>query len=140
MAAGDIESVRRGIEAYNRGDVEAMIAETDPEVTMVPVRALLEGGKYHGHDGLRKFVSDMDEDWSEREILVDEIRDVDGRMLVLGTFRAVGRASGSEVRQPVAWVSDLRDQKLWRMQAFSDQDAARAEVGLSEGGSGATDA
>jgi uncharacterized protein len=130
VSAADVETVRQGIEAYNRSDVEGLVALSDPDVRMVPIRALLEGGEYRGHDGVRKFIADMDEDWSEREVLIDEIRDLDGRVLVLGNFRAVGRASGSEVRQPLAWLSEIRDGRLVKMQAFTDQAAALAEVGL----------
>src|SRR4051794_25994090 len=103
---------------------------TAPDVVLVPVRALLEGGDYKGHDGVRRFMSDMDEDWAEREIEVDEIRDLDDSILVLGHFRAKGR-SGVELRQPLAWRSRLRDGMLVRMQAYSDVSVALNELGLS---------
>lgn len=130
MSAADVETVRKGVEAYNRGDVDGVLAMTAPDVVLVPVRALLEGGSYEGHEGVRRFMEDMDEDWAEREIEVDEIRDLDGGLLVLGQFRAVGR-SGVEVRQPLAWRSELRDGKLIRLQAYSDVAVALNELGLS---------
>jgi uncharacterized protein len=128
MAAVDAETVRRGIDAYNRGDVEALIELSDPEITMVPVRALLEGGEYRGHEGVRRFIADMDEDWASRQIEIDEIRDLDDAVLVLGTFAATGR-SGNEVRYPLAWHSTYREGKLLRMQAYSDRDAALRALG-----------
>jgi ketosteroid isomerase-like protein len=130
VSAADIEIVQRGIEAYNRGDVEAVLSVTAPDVVLVPVRALLEGGEYKGHDGVRRFMQDMDEDWAEREVEVDEIRDLDGGILVLGHFRAVGK-SGVEIRQPLAWRSQLRDGMLVRLQAYSDVSVALNELGLS---------
>jgi ketosteroid isomerase-like protein len=130
VSEADVEMVRRGIEAYNRGDVEAVLSVTDPDVVLVPVRALLDGGEYSGHEGVRRFMRDMDEDWAEREIEVDGIRDLDGTVLVLGHFRAVGR-SGVELRQPLAWRSQIRDGKLTRLQAYSDVAAALNELGLS---------
>jgi ketosteroid isomerase-like protein len=130
VAAKDLEAVRRGIDAYNRGDVEGMLETTSEDVVMVPMRALLEGGEYHGHDGVRRFMADMDEDWVERGVEVDEIRELEDSWLVLGVFRAVGR-SGTEVRFPVAWHSVMRGGKLVRMTAYSDQDAALRELGLS---------
>jgi hypothetical protein len=72
----------------------------------------------------------MSEDWAELEIEIDEIRDLEGTILVLGQFRARGR-SGVEVRQPLAWRSELRDGKLSRMQAYSDVSLALDELGLS---------
>ena len=129
MSSADVETVRQGIAAYNKGDPEGLIEISDPEVTLIPLRSLLEGGGYDGHDGVRRFLSDMDEDWEAREIELDEIRDLDDRVLVLGNFHAVGRASGSDFRQPVAWLCEMRDGKLLRMQAYSDREAALAEAG-----------
>jgi ketosteroid isomerase-like protein len=117
------EIARQGVEAYNRGDAEALVELSDPGITMVPVRALLEGGEYRGHEGVRRFLADMEEDWERREILIDEIRELDDGVLVLGTFTAVGR-SGNEVRQPVAWHSRFREGKLLRMVAYTDQETA----------------
>ena len=129
MSSADVETIRRGIEAYNGGDAEGIVQMADPEVTLVPLRSLLEGGQYTGHDGVRRFLADMDEDWEGREIELDEIRDLGDRVLVLGNFHAVGRASGSDIRQPVAWLCEMRDGKLRRMQAYSDREAAIAEAG-----------
>ena len=126
------EIARQGVEAYNRGDVEALIALSDPGITMVPVRALLEGGEYRGHEGVRRFLADMDEDWERREILVDEVRELDDGVLVLGTFTATGR-SGNEVSQPVAWHSRFREGKLLRMVAYTDPAAATRELGPAGG-------
>lgn len=131
MSAEDVETVRRGIEAYNAGDVEAMIETIHPEAELRPLRTLLEGGEYHGVEGLRQFFDDLDEDWAERSIELGELRDLDGRVLVLGDFRAVGKASGMEVRYPVAWLCEMRDSTTYRLQAFSDRDAALSELGLA---------
>jgi ketosteroid isomerase-like protein len=128
--ASQAEIARQGVEAYNRGDVEALIELSDPEITMVPVRALLEGGEYRGHEGVRRFLADMEEDWERREILVDEVRDLDDGVLVLGTFTAVGR-SGNEVSQPIAWHSRFREGKLLRMVAYTDQETALRRLGRS---------
>jgi ketosteroid isomerase-like protein len=125
----DLDVVRRGIEAYNRSDVDELVALSDPEVRMVPVKSLLEGDAYRGHEGVRRFIAEMDEDWSEREVLIDELRDLGDRILVLGRFRAVGRASGTQVDQPAAWVSEIRDGRLLTMQAYTDPEAALREAG-----------
>jgi ketosteroid isomerase-like protein len=131
MPGDDLENVRRGIDAYNRGDVEGLIAATDPDVVLVPVRSLLEGGEYRGHEGVRRFLADMDEDWVERQVDVEEIRELDGSWLVLGSFRATGR-SGNEVRYPVAWHSVMRDGRLAQMTAYSDQETALRKLGLAD--------
>ncbi len=130
MSSEDAETVRRGIDAYNRGDVDGMIDLCDPAIEMVPVRARLAGGEYSGHDGVRAFMADMDEDWAERTIDVEEIRDLGDSVLVLGVFGATGR-SGTEIRYPVAWHSRIRDGKLVRLTAYTDREAALRKLGLT---------
>lgn len=130
MSSEDLETVRRGIDAYNRGDVEGVVSMCDAEVALVPVRARLAGGGYSGHEGVRAFMTDMDEDWAERMIEIEEIRDLSDSLLVLGVFAATGR-SGTEVRYPVAWHSHLHDGKLVRMTAYTDRGAALRELGLT---------
>ena len=129
MADSDLEAVKRGIDAYNRGDIEALLEGACEDIEMVPIRSLMEGGDYRGHDGVRRFVADMEEDWRSRDIQVEEIREIADGYLVLGDFRAVGRASETEVSYPVAWHAVMRDGKLARLTAYSDQDTALAELG-----------
>lgn len=130
MSAEDVETIRTGIEAYNAKDVDGLLRTADDQVVLIPLRSLLEGGEYRGPDGLRRFMADMDEDWSERAIEVDEVRDLEDRVLVLGDFHGVGRASGAEVRYPVAWLCEMRDGKLAHMRAFSDRETALRELGI----------
>jgi ketosteroid isomerase-like protein len=130
MSAEDLETIRRGIEAYNAGDVDGVVAMADPRVRFRPLRKLLEGGDYVGHDGMRRFMADMDEDWSKREIDVSELRELDDLVLVLGDFHGVGK-SGAEVRFPVAWLCEMSEGKLARMRAYSSQDEAFEALGLS---------
>ena len=128
MGAAEIETVRAGIDAYNRGDIEGVVAMSHPDVRLVPIRSLLEGGEYRGHEGVRRFMADMDEDWADRRIDVDEIRELPDGVLVLGGFRATGR-SGTEVRLPVAWHARMVDGLLIGLKAYSDRDAALRELG-----------
>jgi ketosteroid isomerase-like protein len=121
----NVEVTRRGLEAYNAGDVEAIVATVDAEVELIPMRSLLDGRPYYGHDGIRKFLADMAEEWDEIRIEADEIRDLgDDRVLVLGRFHGKGKASGMEVEAPAAWLSVMRDGKTVLMRAYSSQDEA----------------
>jgi ketosteroid isomerase-like protein len=121
---------RQGVDAFNRADVDELIERADPELRLVPLSSLLEGREYRGHDGIRRYIADMDEDWQRREIVIDEISDAGDGVLVLGTFRAVGR-SGNEVNQPVAWHTRYRDGKLLSLVAYTDQESARRDLGLT---------
>jgi uncharacterized protein len=127
MSAKDVETIREGIAALNRGDVEGIEAMLDPDVELVPLRAVLEGSSYRGHEGLRRWLDDMAEDWAEFELELDEVRELDaGPVLVRATMRLRGRSSGVALDSPAAWLCDMREGKVARIRFFADSDAAVA--------------
>ena len=127
MSATDVETIRRGVEALNRGDVDGMAATMDPDVELVPLRAVLDGTSYHGHEGLRRWIADMAEDWTKFELTLDEVQELGpGRLLVQATMRLRGRSSGVALDSPAAWLCDLRDAKVVRIQFFTDPESALA--------------
>ena len=94
MSQENVEVVRRIDAAIHARDMEALLAEHQPDVEIVVLRSEIEG-PYQGHDGLRRMATDMFEaDFKQR---IDEIRDLgEKRVLVLGHQRAtVSGALGS---------------------------------------------
>jgi ketosteroid isomerase-like protein len=124
MASANVEVIRRGLDAYNKGDVVAMLETADPDIEFVPLRSLVVGGSYRGHEGIRQFFEDLDEEWENRVIRNEDFRERDDSVLLLGEFEARGKASGVEMHSPVAWLFELRDGKVMRMQAYSNQEEA----------------
>jgi hypothetical protein len=51
MSQGNVETVRRRAEAFNRRDLDAFLALMDPEVEMVPILAKLEGAERNTYRG-----------------------------------------------------------------------------------------
>jgi uncharacterized protein len=126
MSAKDVQTIREGIAALNRGDVDGIAATLDPDVELVPLRAVLDGSVYRGHDGMRRWLADMSEDWTEFELNLDEARELgSGRVLVQATMRLRGR-SGVALDSPAAWVCDMRDGRVSRIRFFADSAAALA--------------
>lgn len=127
MSEQDVETIRGGLAALNRRDVEGMLATLRPDVEMVPARAVLEGTVYRGHEGLRRWLDDMGEDWDEFRIDPDEVRALDERrVLVVGRFHARGRSSGIMLDQPAAWVCEMVGGQVACMRFYADADAAIA--------------
>ncbi|HZO58301.1 MAG TPA: nuclear transport factor 2 family protein [Solirubrobacterales bacterium] len=125
MTEADVETIRAGLAALNRRDVEGMLATLQPDCELVPLRAVLEGIVYRGHEGLKQWIADMEEDWEDLRIEPDEVRGLDGgRVLVLARFHARGRSSGVKLDQPAAWICELLDGKVARIRFFADADAA----------------
>jgi ketosteroid isomerase-like protein len=127
MSNADAETIRNGILALNRGDVEGIAAVLDPDVELVPLRAVLDGSVYRGHAGLRRWVDDMAEDWEHFELELEQLRELgSGRLLVCATMRLRARSSGVALDSPAAWLCDMRAGKIARIEFFADSDAALA--------------
>ena len=132
MSQQNVELVAAGVRAYNDGDLGGLLATLDPDAELVPVRSLLEGGSYRGHDAVRRWLAEMGEEWSRFEIHPDAYRDTGDRVLLLAHFHVRGRASGVEVSTPAAWVFDCRDGKITGMHAYSDPDEAQRALESAE--------
>lgn len=125
-----VERIQQGVEAFNRRDIDGAMAPLDPDVELVPLRAVLEGGSYHGLDGLRRFLEDMGEDWEQFHLRADEFVPIGAdRVLVMGHVLARGRASGVEVDYGAAWLCYLRAGKVIRVRFYSDREKALAAAG-----------
>jgi hypothetical protein len=132
MAEEDVEVLRRALEAFNEGKTARVLELMDPDVELVPVRAVFEGTSYRGHEGFKRFVADMVEDWENFHPSWDRFRDLgDGRVLVIGRVQARGRASGMEFETPGAWVSRVRDGKIVHVRFYADEATALEELGLA---------
>jgi ketosteroid isomerase-like protein len=132
MSVKDVETIQKGVAALNRGDVEGIAATLDPDVELVPLRAVLDGSIYRGHEGMRRWLADMSEDWAEFELELDEVRELDpGPVLVRATMRLRGRTSGVALDAPAAWLCDMRDGRVARIRFFADSEAALAAAGAA---------
>ena len=73
MSQEKVELARRGIHAFNRGDVEALAADTTEDVELFAALAsAVEGGGFHGRDGIEAYFQITAETWSEFRILAED--------------------------------------------------------------------
>jgi len=135
MSEENVEAFKRGIEAYNRGDVEALVAVHDPEVEWHPVLQVLLGGEatvYRGHKGVRELIRDIDEAFAEAPLEIVEIRDLGDQVLAIGRLRARGKASGADTESPIGFLADFKNAKLTRVLSYLDPKEALQAAGLEE--------
>jgi hypothetical protein len=84
---------------------------------------------YRGVEGWRKFDRDFREAWDSLEVLIDEVHQVDDKVVALANFHARGR-EGIELRRPIAWVTTFRDGLAIRGDVYNDWNRAREVAGL----------
>jgi ketosteroid isomerase-like protein len=128
MSEQNTEVARRAFEAFNAGDVEGLVEASHPDSEWLPFRAQLEGETYRGHDGVRRFFYDMQEDWREFQIELVELREVGGRVVVVGHIEGLGRGSGVAVSSDAGFVMDFRGGRIVRVVSYSDPEEARREA------------
>jgi hypothetical protein len=101
--AGERGAFRRGIDAYNRGEVEAVVQEHDPDVEWHPALLQLLGGEatvYRGHEGTREMMRDAAEAFAELHFEVLEIRDLGDRSSANATSAGVARQAEPRPKHP----------------------------------------
>jgi ketosteroid isomerase-like protein len=91
----DIEAlVHALVDAYNSRQLDAHVELLfDPDVELVPLRALVEDTVYRGHECIRQLAHDIEESWSEAEIEVHELEIRGEQAASTGRLRLTGRSS-----------------------------------------------
>jgi ketosteroid isomerase-like protein len=132
MSQENVERHRRVIEVYNAQDVEAFIALCDPSVEVYSVFAAVDGGVYHGHDGLREYFNDVGDAWEGQIRLEPEgYFDLGENTLAIYVLHGHGRQSGVEVTMPFAQVVRWSDGLGMYFKAYADAEDAFRDLGIS---------
>jgi ketosteroid isomerase-like protein len=118
-------------DALSRGDMEAFLRLVDEEIVWIAARSAVEGA-YRGHDGLRKFFADNEENFEVFEPDFREVRDLGDRILAVGTIHIRARGSAVETDIPVAGIFTFNRGRLVRWEDFRERRLALEAVGLSE--------
>jgi ketosteroid isomerase-like protein len=133
MSQENVEILKRGIDAYNRRDIDTFADLTTADVEWFPaLDRTVEGRGYRGREGMERWFETVSDTWEELHVLGDEIRDLGDRVLVLGRVEGRGRGSGVQVDTPAGFVVDFHDGKMSRCRAFLDHGEALRAAGLSE--------
>jgi ketosteroid isomerase-like protein len=124
-----------GIEAGTTRDAEPMRELIDPEFEFAPhITGGHEGVVFRGFEGLLTFIRVQAETWESLRAEPSEMRENGDVVVVLGTIRARGRASGVDVEEPTVWLCRIRGGRILRLEAHAARDPARVAWALAEAG------
>jgi ketosteroid isomerase-like protein len=124
MSRENVDVVRRSFEAFNARDADGLVALSTPDCEFLPFRAQLEGIVYRGHEGIRRFFTDMDDDWDTFQIDPLEFHDRGERVAVIGQVRALGAGSSVNIESIAGFVFELRRARVNRIMSYSDPHVA----------------
>jgi ketosteroid isomerase-like protein len=130
MPEARAERIRRTFERWNSGDREIDAQESHPEIV---IRSTLTSAEYHGYDGMRAWMAEIDDQFGDWRLSIDRFEDVsEGRLLVLGAVHVRGRTSGVEFDQPMGWLVTFSDEQVIELVTIPDHARALEAAGLSE--------
>jgi len=117
-----LEIVRGSYEAFARHDLDAVLADMDPDIEWYQAQGLPHGGLYRGLDEVRRNIFEpLDRDWwVEFSAEPDEFIDAGEEVVVLGRYRGVAKGTGKRLDVPFVHVWVLREGKAIRFRQFLD--------------------
>ena len=131
MSLENVELAHRIVDAFNRRDLNAVLALMDDDVEGVPPLASIEG-HYHGHAGVRRWWESLFSGLPDFTVEVVEVRDLGDLTVAVLHFRAEGAVSHAPVEQRIWQVAEWRDRKAIWWQSFRTEAEALEAVGLRE--------
>ena len=132
MSQENVELARAGYEAFNRGDIDALLDLCAPDIEWRDF-ATIDSESVRGKDAVRAYFETVMGVWAQIRLEPEEIIDLDGdRVLVVSHVTGRGKGSGIEVGTRGADLLTFDGGHLVRWMGFADRAQALEAVGLSE--------
>jgi ketosteroid isomerase-like protein len=141
MALGDtepaisqenVEIVRRGHEAFERGDMTAMLVLIDPELVSYVAAPLPDPGEYHGPDGMLQMFANWTEGFDDYVQRAEDYIDAGDHVIARVHQRGTGSHSGAPVERDFWFFHTVREGKLVRIGVHATKQEALEAAGVRE--------
>jgi ketosteroid isomerase-like protein len=123
-----LDIARRGIEAYNRGDVDAVFELAADDVEFVVPDSMANSGTYVGREGFESMMRQWEEAWDEFRVEIVDLIEEGDAVVVSVTQYGRGRGSGIETQMRAAHLMRFRDGRLSRWRLCESTDEALRQV------------
>jgi uncharacterized protein len=129
MGEADVEALRRGYAALNRGDLSVVLELLDPHIQWHEPAPSPEAGAHRGRDGFERFLSGWLESFEDFCVEPERVVERGDELVVVLRQTGTGRSSGLRVDARLAHVWTVADGKAVRWEAVADPEAAVADGG-----------
>ena len=141
MSGENVEFLRQGYEALQRGDLETFKAlsreRLDPEFAFHHV---WDGGVFRGFEGTLEWIEDTRETWDDYSQELAEIVDQGEEVVVVVRLSARGGGSGVPVAQELAVVWTFEGDRAVRARSFTSREEALEAASSNARAAGTADA
>jgi ketosteroid isomerase-like protein len=130
MSEENLELIRTGFAAHNRGDLDALTQVYDEDV----VFETLLLGTHHGNEAIRLIYEENQKTLSGYTVDPIELIDAGDQVVAVAQVNGVGPASqiAMEDRDRFAFLFTVKNGRVVREQAFRNREDALEAAGLSE--------
>ena len=131
MAQEDLDSVRRLLDAWARGDWTEGAEFFHDDVLVTTFDADGDEIELHSLSALRDWVRNWLKDWRDVRQEYYEVLDLGDRYLSIGRQKAEGRVSGAPAEMPIFNLFVFRDGKVAEFHTTRYEEVARRRAGIN---------
>lgn len=129
--AGNVELVRRLLEALERRDAAALMQIADRGIVFEPLSTeVQQRTPYLGRPGLRRYLQDLEDTWDELRVAMHEFASRDDYVVALGRIRGVRGPHVAEGTAGMVWR--VRDGMAVWGKVYSTENEALRAAGLPD--------
>jgi ketosteroid isomerase-like protein len=133
VASADVEVITRMFQAWNGGDIDALLEVFDSDVEVRPaLSAFLPSTAYRGHEGVAAWYAETYEPWAELQAQPQRFIDAGERTVVVVGLQARVPGGSVDLETEIAHVVTVRDGKILRLDGYEQADEALAAAGVEE--------
>ncbi|HEX3692188.1 MAG TPA: nuclear transport factor 2 family protein [Solirubrobacteraceae bacterium] len=113
--------VMRLFEAFSERRLEDALSLLSEDIVFQPMTAQVtqEGAPYVGHEGMRRYLADVESQWDQLELRPTQIKAAGHAVVAMGLVSGRGRL-GSFEDAPTTWMFKFRGEQVASAQIFSD--------------------
>ncbi len=119
------EYVRAWVESWNRGDLEGLIADADPEIEWVVTRQHPDATTHVGVEAVSEYLRDWLNTMPGLRVEIVELSERGDQVLSVLQLSGTGAGSGAATEVQTAMLSTFQD-GMPRTEEFLDLDEGRA--------------
>jgi ketosteroid isomerase-like protein len=125
-----LDAVRRSLEAWNRGDVDAMFAEAADDTEYAVAEQNPNARLLRGRDEIAAYLRDWRDTVRELRYEIGELFDAGNAVVSLGTMTGRAGDGGPEITAELAFVVRFEGAAVVRTEEYLDAHQALQAVGL----------
>ena len=130
--SGHFDMVRASFAAYEDGDFDALLEMMHPDLEVQDWPEGPDSRTFRGMDGLMQARAHWAEAWESVRGEPTRLVEAGDSVFAFIEITAKGRGSSIEIKLETFGVYSFRDAKVWRVQYFTNREAALAAAGLTE--------